>query len=454
MTSALLYLFQRCCGNCWGNIGNIWFQSFASSLELREETFYQVTNLLTFPRIFQQLELLTFKVVWNHDANALTGDFVQYGWLRLPTKSYALAFLSVCGVTHYVYIPFDLKSIEIVGPSTAIQKLIDMSNGAATSSLEEAQLESLRQAFGMGATWTTADEVCVFWERRSAFFFVIVSIGLLLTHVLQRKIISRVMCTAIITLAMVICWKTQKRLQLLTRFQFRRLRPLRTDDMEVAPMEVALTGTRDLNPMEASPAIAIDISDTAATEVVDANDVVYSLLLARNHYFEVVKQTKVFPESAPIVNFAAEARMYAVKMQPNFVHYVAERTAIPENALLHICVYNPLIDPYLTQIYQNFQKGVERENLLLIILPPLAGFDACLRTGTVPRTRTASSTQFVGTLGDYELLLLQMTAGFIRRLVFIFPIDENTYRDHVASPCDTWVSTARVLGESNCFWHR
>ena len=152
VTTALLYLFQRCCGNCWGNIGNVCFQIFATVLELREETFYQVTNLLTFPRIFQQLGLQTFKVVWNHDANAQTGDFVQYGWLRLPTKSYVLAFLAVCGVTHYVYIPFDLKSVEIVGPAHAIRTLVDMSNLAATFSLEEAQLETLRQAFGMGDT--------------------------------------------------------------------------------------------------------------------------------------------------------------------------------------------------------------------------------------------------------------------------------------------------------------
>ena len=70
--------------------------------------------------------------------------------------------------------------------------------------------------------------------------------------------------------------------------------------------------------------------------------------------------------------------MYTVSIQPNFVHYLAEHTFVPENALLHICVYNPLIDPYLTEIYQNFQKGVERENLLLIVLPPLRGFEACL----------------------------------------------------------------------------
>ena len=144
--------------------------------------------------------------------------------------------------------------------------------------------------------------------------------------------------------------------------------------------------------------------------------------------------------------------MYAIKMQPDFVHYLAERTIILENALLHVCVYNPLIDPYLTEIYQNFQKGVDRENLLLIILPPLANFVACLQTANFPRTRTATSTQFVGTLGDYETLLLQMTAGFMRKLVFVLPIDDTTHSSDVASS-QIWMSTVRVLGKPNCFWH-
>ena len=34
---ALLYLFQRCCGQYWGNIHNVCFQNFAASLELRGE---------------------------------------------------------------------------------------------------------------------------------------------------------------------------------------------------------------------------------------------------------------------------------------------------------------------------------------------------------------------------------------------------------------------------------
>ena len=102
VTTAILYFFQRCCGNCWSNVGSLCFQRFATLLELRQETFNQVTNLLIFPRIFQQLGLETFKVVWNHDANAQTRDCVQWGWFCLPAKSYFRYVLVVCGFTHYV----------------------------------------------------------------------------------------------------------------------------------------------------------------------------------------------------------------------------------------------------------------------------------------------------------------------------------------------------------------
>ena len=103
VTSALLFLFQKCCGQFWGNVDALWFQRFAAWLELRSETFQEVTNLFTFPRIFRQMGLDTFQVVWMHDANAQTGDFIQWGWLRLPTKSYVIRCLSVCGITHYVF---------------------------------------------------------------------------------------------------------------------------------------------------------------------------------------------------------------------------------------------------------------------------------------------------------------------------------------------------------------
>ena len=235
-----------------------------------------------------------------------------------------------------------------------------------------------------------------------------------------------------------------------------------TRDLDDVP---PITGTGDVDSIEATQLTADNISDTVPPITVAiseaeldhgrSHNVVYSVLQARNHFFEVVKQTAVIPQPAPIVSFAEEARMYAIETQPNFVHYLAQRTDIPENALLHICSYNPLIDPYLTEIYQNFQKGVGRENLLLVILPPLANFNACFQTENLPWTRTATegSTQFVRTLSDYEMLLLQMTSGIMRRLVFVLPIDEDTERAHADKPFEIWMSTARMLGESNCVWH-
>ena len=76
---------------------------------------------------------------------------------------------------------------------------------------------------------------------------------------------------------------------------------------------------------------------------------IYSLLVARSYYYEVVKQTKVIPKpSEYIIEFAKEPCMYAVHLKPNFIHYLAERTVIPHDASLHICVHNPMIEPHNT----------------------------------------------------------------------------------------------------------
>ena len=139
-----LYLLQRCGGNCLQNVVAVLFQYFAAKLEIREETFNQVTNQLTFPRMLQQLELQSFRVLWMHDANAQTGDYVQWGWFRLPTRSYMISIFALFGVTHYVWIPSDLQSMVIVGPVEGIATLIDLSNVCPTSRLNQSQVLLLR----------------------------------------------------------------------------------------------------------------------------------------------------------------------------------------------------------------------------------------------------------------------------------------------------------------------
>ena len=111
-----------------------------------------------------------------------------------------------------------------------------------------------------------------------------------------------------------------------------------------------------------------------------------------------------------------------------------------------------MVDPYLTELYQNFQKGVDRENLLIVIFPPLDQFNSCFESPLVGRARTATCTQFVATLCDFEMILLQMTAGFIPKLVFVLPIDESTYGKRTETRFEVWLSIQRVLGHKNCHW--
>ena len=106
-----------------------------------------------------------------------------------------------------------------------------------------------------------------------------------------------------------------------------------------------------------------------------------------------------------------------------------------------------MIDPYLTEIYQNFQKGVDRDNFLLIILPPLEKFNASLVSPALAR----NNTKVVASLSDYETLLLQMTSGFMRNIAFVLPLGEFDSSE-AGTTSGVWVSSKRVLGEENCYW--
>ena len=332
-------------------------------MELREETFQQVTNLLTYPRLLQELQLKTFKVVGHHDANAQTGDLVQWGWLRLPTRSYFLAFLAVCGVTHYVYIPLDLGRVEIVGPAHAIATLVDLSNAAATTRLTAAQLVTLRDAFGMGDTWTKADKVCTLWERRAACFMGVSYMGLwciLKPSLAAGTIVSLsvILSALVIGLGLIIAASAWRLAHTGDGQEVRHHDGHESDDSAEPLVPVPLPEPESQTASDVPIPTVVHV-DAYAVTVTAMQPSIYSTLAARNYYYEVVKQQTV--QSIPdevIVHFKEEAQMYAVQVRPGFQHYLAERTTIPEGASLHILIHNPTIDPYLTNLYGNFQKGV------------------------------------------------------------------------------------------------
>ena len=484
--TSFLFLCQKCCGVICANIGSVFFQLLAERLDLYEEDFKETTNLNAIPRIFDQLGLRTRRRVWMHEANAQTGDGQQWGWLRLPTKSYWLKFLSVCSVTHYVYIPHHLTDVCGVGPTKFFQTLINMSNASTTAELSEEQLESLRRELGIGDAWTQADMICTLWERR-----ILCSCMLVVCYILvvphQILIITSVLLFLCMLLAIgsrILLWCPRAASHLRAASHDIE-HGLVSDDRAYQLMEdpddlPMLAAERDhLEWISAERhhlerhAVGIgssgDVHPTVEAEDLVAAEQIYSVVgLPKMHWYEVLTQRAVAPlPDEMIVEFKAVAQMYAVPLRPDFMHYLAQRTLIPNGAALQMVCHNPMTEPHLTQIYANFQKGVKRDNFLIVILPPLPLFNLGLTSHETPRARTAKSAQFIGTVGDFQTLLLQMTA-LMHKLVFIFPVEDTGQQEptilnrwafdwparahHSESERDIWIASKHVLGEDNCHW--
>ena len=68
----------------------------------------------------------------------------------------------------------DLDSIEIVAPKEAVKVLITVSNANNVKNdgiPNKAQLHDLKTAFGILTEHTTADSVCLKWEKRFLCYY-------------------------------------------------------------------------------------------------------------------------------------------------------------------------------------------------------------------------------------------------------------------------------------------
>ena len=464
IVSGLYYMIQGACSKIFHNLGAHYWQQLAARLDLRAESFEKLSNGVVYPRILLQLGLKSYKVVYLHDANAQTGDCVQWGWMRLPTKSWILTVLSFCGVSHYVYIHHDLRSMEIVGPAAGIRALVAVSSTAATSRLAEEDLLALKEAMGMGESMTHADRLCVFWEKR--LMMGIVSGGVVLGIMCQIVGPFRVLLVSslVCSLLSFAVYLRQCRF-LLSSSSFDDLWSPGThvaeDDSSMPLAEQPLlydheggvdseAATQEISMLIGSTPSATTEAETAQETDVELLSRV-SILTARSHYYEPVRTFEVAPVAGtPLVQFTHSPQVFAVDTHPNLIYFLAARTQIPMRAALHICVYNPMIDPYLVEICENFKKGVDVENLLMVVLPHLFSLSAEFTDSTRPRNRTAHGTQYVTTLLDFEGMLMQMASGIFRNLVFIIPVDRRTLVSQVEE--DTWQACCHVYGHDHCHW--
>ena len=457
VTASLFYAAGGVCGHFFSNSNAVLFQKVAAWLDVRSETLYDTTNLFSVPRVLQDLGLFSHQVCWNHDANARTGDCVQWGVMLLPTKSYLLTCLGLFGFSHYVYVAHNFKSVTIVGPRQAIASLINISNLHASSRLPDTEILQLREAFGMGEVPTRADELCCKIERRGLgsllFAIAIFVVGLERTGNSSLSLVCALVC---FVGGIVVCvgfeyvhevvftiWSARRPEQSgiespsLQQGLLQSGESLEGPTVEQVREEDVVVET-SLRPWSIDT-IQEDEDDAARHDVR-----YYAILVCRNHFYESLKQNSfVFEHGRCFLEFQKQPQLFAIPMQPNFVRLVAMHVLIPEECSLNICVHNPMTDPPLDLLYSIFQKGVDLENVLVIVLPPFRAFRSALCTSVF-----RSNEQPVNTLSDFACRMLQITSGFMPKMIFIFPTEFDV--QHGMEKTRLWQVCEDIFGSSNC----
>jgi hypothetical protein len=353
--------------------------------------------------------------------------------MRIPSKSYLLSALSLFGLTHYIDISHKLNSITIVGPVEAIDALINASNQVSTSNVTPEQRAGLQRACGIGDSFTRADEICVSLEKR-----------------IQRIILSVFVIAGLISWGPRLADTNTRLIYIMIGILTCVCVCLATGGWSVRQH----TATQQLQAPADLTESLIDVPDTTVSTVTEEEPSpesgnIVTIIWPQSYFFEVVHQG-TFPQLSTdeaLLHFTDTARAYAVALLPNLTRYLAEMTYVPPDASLHVCHYDPMIDPNLLQLRNNFQKGVQRDNKLMIVLPALESFDDALMNPTRGRARTESSTQFVTTYADLESMLVTITAGVMPELIFVLPYDRTqTWNDRR----ETWKSFRRILGSENC----
>ena len=384
------------------------FQYVAPRFGISEEYFSAVANLSTMARILKELGLRTHRHTWLHDANPDAGDSTQYGFLRLPTRSWTLKALSFCKVTHYIEIAHNAAHVSAVGNTAAIYELMRVSKRASSRKTSEEELTNLRHAFGLGAAWTPEDLMCARLERCvvTVFFVVCGFVKLCLTDDIVASTDAQVGLSILWLLAGCLC------VQYIVASLGHGV-PMTSSEYAV----VASTEPTD------AENFAQAITEPLVARV-EPNRPQYYVFLARSYYFEIRQQMSRRSQATRISGALSTAghKVYAVPSVPQFLDDVARRFSLASDAILYIGTHNPFNDPPLQEAIDLVQKA-DKIVVFVVILPPLESFTAALATNTNSRMHTAKCSQFVSTLADFESLLMTMTSGVMHTTIFVFPFN-------------------------------
>ena len=467
VTSAILYGAGSFLMGLTSSIKDIVFQYIAQRFDISEHTFVRLSNMTTLPRLLEQLGLRTFRYMWLHEANAAANDSVQYGYIRMPTKSYLGQCLAFSHISHYIWISSELDKLHMVGPSVSVNAFVRMSNIAATRAMTPAEITELKREFGMDDAITDVDAVFIRAERRLFIYF----IALCASMFTIRNLVDYFVASGWRSLAVVVkcgvafilvpfsllgclVWNANSRSNIASCIcqPFRRMRSVR-HRMDVLLEESSLMEMTIERRSDVSPAAVPMLAEEEPQHVEQDESIsdMYSLVLSKSYYYTVAQQLQIVPSAniRPVILPADDVKFYAMSICCSFPNYVATLVDLNCGNLLYICIYNPMTDPPLSALRElllSAQK--EKPIFLVVILPSLDTLASALQRPSVMRLQTAHCTQFVSSICDFEDMLMKVSSGIISRLAFVIPVRDSDLQTLHAN--QVWNSATKILGFEHC----
>ena len=470
MTSVLgtiLHFCKDCFGRISSNVEAAIFSWLCDTLDIRQDHLWKVKNLQVVPRVLQALEIRTGRVVWDHEANTQTHNFVPWGMHRLPCKSCVIRFLSFLSITHYVDVPCNMQHLVIVGPVAAITELIAVSNRLSSNQpVQTADLHALRCALGMeDRCITRADTVCLRLEKK------IMGIGLLSVACL---VLFRTPCASYLKVFLIvgvfICcmvwWRLDKYRSGASVF-LRRTSCVNvlTDMSQETPLldhdtadstpehgSASVTESEDVETLShicsreegmkfGSDMNTVVVSERMATNLLE-NEISYVLLAEKAEHFQSAKTCKAILSSTRDLCFDDCLKCYGVELDEtcskNRVLDVISRIDLHPNMALHVLVHNPVQDVALTVLCDDLTSGSQQRNCVLLIWPPLEALDDYFKSPQAMVSRVS-----MRTLCDMQAALFKMSAGTLPAMIIVMPVSSEPN-------CATWRSIQICLGHNNC----
>ena len=444
-TSALWFVWGRFSRSMHDCI----FQVVSAQFKLSEHRFSNVSNLVAITKILKSMGLCTNRYLWQHDANADTGDAIMVGYIRLPTCCWFLTVAAMMGISHYIWICDDASEILIVGPSGCIDALLKVSNVSAHRQVTESELSSLRSVFRLEFNVYSIEWKCMWLER---FICLTCCCGLViavfhpssgLVFLIVLVVFSGVSVYCIVRNLAFVCRFSRCMLQRLNAYGSRYLH----DPGRYSEFERELTLIE--NEFSEASAVSIVLANAQSPVCVScpqsdhqylaldegyrnvafpqSSCLRFSIVIARSSWYEIAIQKEMDITSMASPDFTAPSHglsvIYACPLAKALPNLVACRIETADS-LLYICVHNPMVDLNLVELRDLVNKA-DRNIAVCIILPSAHLMEAELGRADSMRLHGNKETRYMATFADYHAWLMLLCSGIFESLILIWPYESQ-----------------------------